>query len=338
MNELTKILSEFKERRLYVSFFDFTECELLHISEINENIIKLVTCREPTKCLTTGEACDITPSLGIDAKKIDMEVVELIKEGRITSIINWNGRIIYLQDTARPMIAQKCKITGSVLYDNNLLADIILQAGMSKYRPTGKTNINYPIAVIDKYERALVLTGILSKMPEDANTFFAPEERYTLSDVAIDKNGIKAVFDIEECKGFVISMIDIYSDIGKGIGKRIGIRPTGTKIPVPLYEVKGDEREEYLEKVHDLISNKGNTLVTEPITFLRSNKGFDSIGKKRIKQYFSSSDLKVSERDFFIKVLSVPTQIGNVNRSIDIKFLGALGNAFKKSATINNNN
>lgn len=337
MNELTKILSEFKERRLYVSFFDFAECELLHISEIDENTIKLVTCREPTKCLAAGEICDVTPSLGVNAEKINTEVFDLIKEGRITSVINWNGRVIYLQDTARPMIAQKCKITGSILYDNNLLADIILQAGMSKYHPTGKANINYPIAVIDKYERALVLTGILSKMPEDADAFFAPEKKYVLSDVAIDKNGIKAVFDIEEYKGFIISIIDVYSDIGKGIGKKMGIRPTGTKIPVPIYEVKNDEKK-CLEKTHSLISNKGNTLVTEPITFLRSNKGFDSIGKKRIKQYFSSSDLKVSERDFFIKVLSVPTQIGNVNRSIDIEFLGALGNAFKKSATINNNN
>ena len=74
------------------------------------------------------------------------------------------------------------------------------------------------------------------------------------------------------------------------------------------------------------------------MAFLRSNKGFDSIGKKRIKQYFKSADLKVPEKEFFMKVLAVPTQIGSINRSIDIEFLGALGNAFKKSVTINNNN
>ena len=90
--------------------------------------------------------------------------------------------------------------------------------------------------------------------------------------------------------------------------------------------------DDLLDKVKEAISSKSKNIVVNPLTVLSTIKGFDAIGKARIKKYFIPGNFKLPEDEFYKKVLSIPDAIGRINKVTDDAFLTSLGNSFKVGA------
>ncbi len=224
------------------------------------------------------------------------------------------------------------------MYDGSYLADVILQANMNKYEPTGKSIKKYPIAVVRKVGKSMLLEAILSKFPEDIETacdYEMSNQSLSLKSYEINDYNAVAVFDGPKINGYTTSIIVEFSDVGRGNKKTIAIRPTGSNTPIPLYEIV-DEKDyvfdDLLDKVKEAISSKSKNIVVNPLTVLSTVKGFDAIGKARIKKYFIPGNLKLPEDEFYKKVLSIPDAIGRINKVTDDAFLTSLGNSFKVGA------
>lgn len=334
-------VQNFKSDTSYVSFFDLSECELYHILfNSDKEYVKLVRVLPLVKDLQSeNENVSSKAATGIMKCNIDTEILNAVQNKEITSVLMYDNKIFFLSNIARSMIAQKCKCTGN-MYDGTILSDVILQANMLAYKPTGKTSIRYPIAVIRKFGKSLMLAGVLSKPPADIETVFDYElQNNCLVFHSYEKsiNGFQAVFDVkQEIEGYILSIVINWSDTGRGNKKVFAIRPAGAKTPIPLYETDEEYKLETLINNAQILINEKDAIkvVKNPVNVLSKNKGFEMIGKRRIKKYFSQSDLKVSEKEFYKKVLSFPDIIGKINASTDMAFVYALGDSFKSGAFV----
>lgn len=337
INEFKENLKCFKDRTSYITFFDLKDCELFHISSNpNEDFIRIVGTEEMIE--KSDEKTISKKFSGILKSNIDESILSLIEDSKITTLVNYKGKILYLDKMARSMLAQKCKCAGACMYDGSYLADVILQANMNKYEPTGKSIKKYPIAVVRKVGKSMLLEAILSKFPEDIETacdYEMSNQSLSLKSYEINDYNAVAVFDGPKINGYTTSIIVEFSDVGRGNKKTIAIRPTGSNTPIPLYEIV-DEKDyvfdNLLDKVKEAISSKSKNIVVNPLTVLSTVKGFDAIGKARIKKYFIPGNLKLPEDEFYKKVLSIPDAIGRINKVTDDAFLTSLGNSFKVGA------
>lgn len=330
-------IKSFEDETSYINFFDLSECELYHIqSNPEEDFVRLTNIKNLIYDINDkGEVK--TGFSGIKKENIDVEILSRIEHKEIVSLIVYQRRILYLDENSRSMIAQKTKCSGSSLYDKSIVADIELQSNMNNYMPTGKLIKNYPIAVIRKCGKCLILVAILSRSPESINKVISYEmnnKDLVLYSYERTSRRFCVIFDCKEINGYIPSIIIEYSDTGNGNARKLAIRPADAKTPIPLYEISDEKYnlEELMKTVEILISNKSTNIVENPLSVLSACKGFKAIGKDRIKKYFISKSLKLPENEFYKKVLSIPDEIGKVNRSTDTAFLSALGDSFKLGA------
>lgn len=332
LNKFKEDVKNFKANTSYVSYFDLRECQLYHIeSNENEDFIKISDCNNTINALNENKHNDVFKLSGIKKGNIDADILTKIENHDITSLIVYNKRVLYLDDGARSTIAQKCKTSGATLYKKDYVSDIILQANMLAYTPT--KGIKYPIGVIRKEGKSLSLKAVLSKMPNDFSCEYEMDnEDLTLYDYTISKSGISVSFDGEEINGYIPSIIINWSDTGRGNDTILAVRPIGSKTPVPVESIDRDYNlNDCWETISKYIANKSdNKCIDNPTDIFNSTKGFDAIGKARIKKYIIPESLKgLSEREFCKKVLSFPDTIGKINTTTDVAFLNALGSIFK---------
>lgn len=334
LNTFNEDLRSFNQRTIYISFFDLAECDLYHIeSEPDKSYIRLLNTRQTIDVLNhiNGNA-EIKATDAIYKDRISNSVLSKIESKNITSLLIYDSKVLFLDESARSMISQKCKATGPSLYSKDYVADIILQANMKAYKPTTAAK-HYPIAVVRKDEKSLVLKALLSKPANEFDLSYEVKNKLTLTDYEITENGIFTRFDTEEYEGYIISVLVNWSDIGRGNGKRLAIRPTGTETSVPLFDINDDyDLDECIANAKHYINAKSEELVNEPGKLFRTVKGLDAIGVKRVKGIIMPELKNLSEREFYLKLLGFPDVIGKINRSTDETFLNALGESFKAGA------
>lgn len=327
-------IKSFEDETSYINFFDLSECDLYHIQNNPEkDYVELTNVRKLIETINEkGEA--VTGLSGIKKKNIDDMILKSIEQEEIVSLIVYQKKILYLDESSRSMIAQKTKCSGLSLYDKSITADIILQANMQTYVPAGKNKKKYPVAVIRQRGKSLILAAVLSNIPASVSQTIEKEmEDKNLSLYSFERTAenFTIVFDGKEIDGYIPSIIVDYSDTGNGNKKKLAIRPIGAKTPIPLKEVEEEDYdlEVYLRSVKQMISSKTHKIVKNPVNTLLMYKGFEAIGKGRIKKFFNPEALKLPEDEFYKCILAIPDKIGKVNRTADYKFLTALGNSFK---------
>lgn len=336
LNNFNEDLRIFSQRTIYISFFDLAECDLYHIeSEADKPYIRLMNTSQTIDVLNhIGKNAEIKATDAIYKDRISSSVLSKIESKSITSLIIYDSKVLFLDESARSMISQKCKAAGPSLYSKDYVADIILQANMKTYKPAGKASKHYPIAVIRKDDKSLVLKAVLSKnAPELDFSYETDNSDLTLTDYSIDESSISVRFDAEEYENYIISVLVNWSDTGRGNGKQLAIRPIGNDSAVPLFEINDDyDLEECIANAKQYINAKSEELVEDPAGLLNSVKGFDAIGTKRVKGIIIPELKNLSEREFYLKLLGFPDVIGKINKSTDAAFLNALGESFKTGA------
>lgn len=332
----------FNKSTIYQPMFNFRDLSIYHI---DKDVGKYPDKIAIYNCMNTMNAIEsVTDNLQnivnikpnfLKKEHLTHDLLECISKGEITTCFIYqlmdSKAIAFLDENARRTFASHIGYKGSGLYQKDFLADIILQEMCSNYKivkdlPYGvyrkSGNINLLVSTILRKDNLVNMSSI-----EEINS-----PQLTLKSYKITNYQIKTEFEGEAVGDYIPIIRVSWSDAGKGYLKReLCVKPNDgvTKRSSILKDIPLNVSvSAALDDFKSIVSSK-KIFTGNIIQDLTKDKRFRSIGDKRIKTIVKPMLKGIhSNQELFMRILTIPDAIGEVNETTDSNLEHSLGELF----------